>query len=328
MRLTDLHIQKLPVPEKGQKTYWEEGFGVRVSQGGSKSFVIMYGKDRRLKTIGRYPEMSLKTARTEAKRLLTIQSSPTPTMSLAEARSAYLEACEKKNRPATVDNYRHYLKQLTKESLSDVTVDDLPDTSHAIMAGKVFFNWCIRHELVQKNPFAYSQVSYGKRDRVLTPDEIKAVWQYDHPPFSDYVKLMLLTGIRKGECVNLTVKDDTVYLAPDHTKNGKALTLPLTPMVEALLPIPYFNGWSKGKKRMDEKTKTSGFTLHDLRRTCATIHAQIGTPIHIVEAMLNHASGTVSGVAAIYIRHNFLTEMRTAALQYEAYIAKLVDARA
>lgn len=40
--------------------------------------------------------------------------------------------------------------------------------------------------------------------------------------------------------------------------------------------------------------------------------------------MLNHTSGTISGVAAIYIQHNFLAEMRKAALTYEQFIAKLM----
>jgi integrase len=325
MRLTDLQIQKLAAPEAGQKTYWEDGFGVRVSQGGTKSFVVMYGKDRKLKTIGRYPAMSLKTARREAQLLLATQTSNKIQMTLPEALEAYLKECEGKNRASTVSGYRHHLRHLKKDDLAAVTKDDLPTTAHAVMSGKVFFNWCLRNDLVDKNPFAHSSVSYGKRDRVLSPDEIKAVWRYDHPPFSDFVKLMLLTGIRKGECVNLEIKEDTLYLAPEHTKNGKPHMLPITPMIAALLPIPYFNGWSKGKKRMDDKTVTSGFTLHDLRRTCATIHAQIGTPIHVVEAMLNHASGTISGVAAIYIRHNFLAEMRKAALNYEKHLAALIS---
>ena len=79
MRLTDLQIQKLTPPEgaaKGatkQKTYFDDalkGFGLRVSVGGAKSFVVMYGKRRKLKTIGRYPELSLAAARVEARKLI------------------------------------------------------------------------------------------------------------------------------------------------------------------------------------------------------------------------------------------------------------------
>ena len=45
-------------------------FGCRVSQGGTKSFVVQHGADRQLITIGRYPVVSLADAREEAKRIL------------------------------------------------------------------------------------------------------------------------------------------------------------------------------------------------------------------------------------------------------------------
>lgn len=69
--LTDLTIQKLPVPDQGQVTFWDtnpKSFGIRVSQGGSKTFVIK--KDGKLVSLGRYPSVTLKNARSEAKRLL------------------------------------------------------------------------------------------------------------------------------------------------------------------------------------------------------------------------------------------------------------------
>ncbi|WP_417629027.1 Arm DNA-binding domain-containing protein [Pararhodobacter aggregans] len=73
MRLTDIGIRSLAIPAKGQKTYVDDtlpGFGVRVSQGGAKSFVVTYGARRQLKTLGRYPDKSLKDARNEARVIL------------------------------------------------------------------------------------------------------------------------------------------------------------------------------------------------------------------------------------------------------------------
>jgi integrase len=63
------------------------------------------------------------------------------------------------------------------------------------------------------------------------------------------------------------------------------------------------------------------FTLHDLRRKFATIHAKIGTPIHVTEKLLNHVSGTISGVAAVCNRHSYLDEMRDAIEQYDGYVS-------
>jgi integrase len=65
--------------------------------------------------------------------------------------------------------------------------------------------------------------------------------------------------------------------------------------------------------------------LHDLRRTFATVHDKIGTPIHVTEKLLNHVTGSISGVVAVYNRHSYMDEMRHAAAQYDDYIAKLVE---
>ena len=73
MHLTDITVRNLAIPLKGQKTYFDDalsGFGVRVSQTGRKSFVVMYGKARQLKTLGKYPDKTLKSAREEAKTFL------------------------------------------------------------------------------------------------------------------------------------------------------------------------------------------------------------------------------------------------------------------
>lgn len=50
----------------------------------------------------------------------------------------------------------------------------------------------------------------------------------------------------------------------------------------------------------------------------------MGTPIHVTEKLLNHVSGTVSGVAAIYNRHTYMDEMRETIADYEETLAKLV----
>ena len=66
MRLTDISIRALTAPEQGAKIYADDtmpGFGVRVSQGGSKAFTLTMGESRERITIGRYPVISLAEAR-------------------------------------------------------------------------------------------------------------------------------------------------------------------------------------------------------------------------------------------------------------------------
>ena len=60
--------------------------------------------------------------------------------------------------------------------------------------------------------------------------------------------------------------------------------------------------------------------MHDLRRTFATTHAKIGTPIHVTEKLLNHVSGTISGVAAVYNRHSYMEEMKAAVASYDGFL--------
>ena len=63
--------------------------------------------------------------------------------------------------------------------------------------------------------------------------------------------------------------------------------------------------------------------LHDLRRTMATHMAGMAVPPHIVERILNHTTGTISGVAAIYNRFAYIEEMREALTMWERKIVDL-----
>src|SRR5271170_984777 len=72
MQLTDLSVRHLKT-EATQRTHFDDalqGFGVRVSPGGTKTFVLVYGPARERITIGRYGVISLADARADAKRIL------------------------------------------------------------------------------------------------------------------------------------------------------------------------------------------------------------------------------------------------------------------
>ncbi|WP_166345972.1 Arm DNA-binding domain-containing protein [Bradyrhizobium barranii] len=102
-RLTDTSLRALPVPAKGQRTYFDEvvpNFGCRVSQGGTRSFIVQLGADRRLITIGRYPPISLAKAREEARRLMaerTLGRFRPQSVPWEEARELFLARCTQKN---------------------------------------------------------------------------------------------------------------------------------------------------------------------------------------------------------------------------------------
>ena len=349
MKLTDLSIRKLKLPKTGRKIYFDDslpGFGVRVSTK-YKSFIVLYGRDgiRRYQTIGRYPALPLSEARREAMGLLATQPFIRSNTRYDEAVRNYLFDCESKNRPETIRQYRTYLdipwnKKVSDVNRSDVlkhlnTLKDRPSAYiHALTSLKVFFNWCLRNEIIDKHPIAGEKTTpIPARDRVLLPEEIQAVWNYDSPHFSTIIKLCLLTGQRRSEIASIVpdwIHEDVLTFPVEITKNKRRHAIPISPLaIDLLEGVPFgkhgaWNGWSNGKRRIDKYVDIPHWTIHDLRRTFSTIHAEIGTPIHITEKLLNHASGSVSGVAGVYNRYSYLDEMRQAQDKYEHCLMNIV----
>lgn len=355
LALTDLSVRSLSAPEKGQRTYWDsmlKGFGVRVSQGGTKSFVVMHGRNRELTTLGRYPAIRLKDARSVAKTVLaeqTLGKHRPATVQFSEALERFLKEKEYQVRPVTYHGYKRLLEHHWKPRFGQVDLVDIrskdihqrldkltkspSEQAHALTALKIFLNWCEKREYLERSPAV--QISRRKtvaRARVLDDAEVVAVWNgADTYPFGAMVRLMLLTGLRRGEAASLhwdDLKDEAVSIPGERTKNGHPHSFPRTPLVASILEsLPRthaaflfpargkdtpFTGWSKSKIALDKSIEVEPWTLHDLRRTAATRWASLGTPPHVVERLLNHRSGTVSGVAAIYNRFSYWDEMREA----------------
>ena len=103
------------------------------------------------------------------------------------------------------------------------------------------------------------------------------------------------------------------------------------------------SGYSNAKERLDatmlaiareqaevrgenpEDVKLEPWRLHDLRRTAASGMARLGVPVHVIEAVLNHRSGQISGVAAVYNRHSYLPEKRRALEAWAGFVLSLME---
>ncbi|WP_323767725.1 MULTISPECIES: integrase family protein [Roseobacteraceae] len=365
IRLTDLAVRKLSLREQGQVTYWDvstPGFGLRCSAR-SKSYVVMYGPRRQLKTLGRFPDLALADARKVARQFLaTFAETPYPEQryTYAPVREAFLEDCKTRLRPSTCAGYKLYLKRIQFSGyLDDISpsqaikaikrLSNSPSSqNHGFTALKVFFGWACNRQYMERNPLADLRRPHkvNARERVLSEEEVASLLDHTlgaRDRYHDIVTLLLLTGQRRGEIANLQwgdIEPDLITLPSERTKNHKRHAFPIGPRTAALLEsiiggehhvfgetyfdVPY-SGWSKGHRRLLKKTGLKHFTLHDLRRTFSTIHAILGTPIHVTERLLNHSSGTLSGVAAIYNRYDYKEEMRAAQLKYEDYIASLTS---
>jgi integrase len=367
--LTDLVVRKLKAPHEGQITYWDTtpgavGFGVRVSQGGRKSFVLMRGRQRRRHTIGSYPEWKLAAARREAERLageLRFRSTGA-VLPFEDALELFVSThCNGLRSGREYERLlrKHFLPALGRRSLDrirteDITtvLDDMGETpvlaNNAFARVRTLFRWATRRRYIAYSPCEGLQLPsrLAPRARVLSDDELRTILgRPETYPFSLIVRLLILTGQRRSEIGGLRWEyiDEqarTITLPASLTKNKRHHTFPCGDMcIEVLSRVPRqaspylfpargsagtaYCGWSKGKAAFDKGCTIASWTLHDIRRTVATNLAAVGTPPHVTERLLNHVSGTVSGVAAIYNRHAYLNEMREALAAWETKLLSL-----
>lgn len=231
---------------------------------------------------------------------------------------------------------------------------------HAYAVGSTFFRWCRRQQLIEKNPMEAMKVPppNNSRERVLTETELTKVLRVTQQGVSNYdaiVQLLILTGQRKSEIGSLRWSwidpvEKVITLPSALTKNRREHRFPIGDMTLKVLASvprwkdnPYvfpasrtgikgkpatttFNGWSKAKAALDKKLKFAHWTLHDLRRTLRTNWAELAVPREVAEKYINHVSGVHSGVNAIYDRHSYQGEMRSAVSRWEARLQAQVKA--
>ena len=339
MRLTDIFVRNLRFEGKKIKHFDDSlpNFGVRVYKSGV-SFIVMLGNDRRMRTIGKYPAVSLKQARIDALRILGDGISENTNIAVSEALKDYYAHCERKNKPRTVKDYKRLLnKHLPRRNLADLTkpvllqkLNSLRETpaerSHATTAFQIFLNWCVNNGHIESNPIAglKNQGVVRVRERFLSDSEISKIWgALGDERFSTIIRILMLTGIRRGEYQHMSIEDSIATIPKGHTKNGREHIFPVGDLTIKYYENFSFNGWGKSKKRLDDKSGVYDWTLHDLRRTFASNHARLGTPIHVVEKMLNHVSGSFAGVAGIYNRYSYMDEMKLACDRYEEWLSSL-----
>ncbi len=86
-----------------------------------------------------------------------------------------------------------------------------------------------------------------------------------------------------------------------------------------------FCGWSRSKARLDGRAKVAPWTLHDLRRSMVTHMAEdLRIAPHVIEAIVNHVSGSRSGVAGVYNRALYLDDRRGALNAWAVYVLRVV----
>jgi integrase len=354
------------------------------------------GKPKKL-TLGRWPVMGLADARAAASNAIeTVDHGDDPGAAKKATKAARLEAqlSERDKIKTLVEQFgarhlstlksgetvkrelnRHVvaiwgerdIQTITKRDVIDL-LDGIADSGRVVTANRVraylnkFLSWCVERDIIKQSPAmgVKPAAKEKSRDRVLTDQEIKWFWlacTVEGQPWGHLGKMLLLTGQRLGEVVNMTdgeITDDLWHLTADRTKNGRAHDIALSEAARDVLGAvervkgqagyvfttngaSALQGYHKGRnhiaKRMaeiasheaGEAMEIPHWTFHDLRRTAATGMARLGIPVRVTEAVLNHVSGTAGGIVGVYQRHDYADEKRNALDAWARFVGDLVD---
>jgi integrase len=348
-------------PDDVQTDYFDEatkGLALRVSRSGSKSWTWHHsinGKRARL-TFGNYPAISLGAARAKADEARTLGPE-----AIAKA-DTFQAVCEdylarEGAKLRTVEWRRQVLERLVYPVLSkpiddirrsDVVrlLDQIEDQNGPVMANKTLavirkiMNWYASRSDDFRSPVVRGMVraANAARDRILTDDELRAIWRASAGSVEgSYVRFLLLTAARRSEVASMEWSElasgDWTLPAP-RNKTNQDLIRPLSQAALATLP-PQNGRWvfvnrlgtgplidfGRVKTNLDEASGVTSWTLHDCRRTARSLMSSAGVPTDHAERCLGHA---IAGVRGVYDRHEYHDEKRKAYEALAAIIERIV----
>lgn len=237
--------------------------------------------------------------------------------------------------------------------LADIAKQAGSVTSNRVRASlSAFFAWAIREgvTLPKGNIVSFTGKREEKaRERVLQPKELREIWNAClDDDYGAIIRLLMLTGQRAGEIAGLRwdeVRDDEIVLPGERVKNHRTHVIPLSEPAKAILAGfrdkervhvfgrdgTGFRTWHEAKEKLNERltVELPHWTPHDIRRTVATGMAEeLRVAPHIVEAILNHASGHKAGVAGIYNKASYDREKREALNLWAEHLLAIVEGRA
>jgi Arm domain-containing DNA-binding protein len=183
--LTDVLLRAIEPPHTGTLTLWDTNlkhFGIRVSCGGAKSFVVLMGSGRR-HAIGRYPTITLAQARTKARQILAervLGRFQPQTITWDAARDEFLAHVERENRPRTHTEYTRVLKRcfpFGSKRLTEITKTDIARKldllnhapamrGRALVYCKAFLNWTVERGYLENNPCKMKTPKVTRRESV------------------------------------------------------------------------------------------------------------------------------------------------------------------
>jgi integrase len=356
--LTDVRIRTLKAPARDRWISDGEKLYLRVRRSGFRTWVLRRRKqDGGNVRLGTWPTMGLKAARAKAGEFTgnRIAEDLTLRALLDEWHSTIVAG--KHRRAAKVLAYFDRIEPtLLASKLLDLdrmnvrlflrryAVERGPIGANRLLAIlKTALKFAVNAGYLNASPLAeLTKALVGgteaPRDRVLTDEEIRAIWNTDSPHVP-LLRFLLLTGQRIGEAQRATwaeIKGDRWLIPREHMKNQKPHWCALSRQTRKLLRelksdralvFGHFTttGTQDWLRRWCEREEISpAFRPHDLRRTFATRLNELGVAPHVVEKILSH---TLSGVMKVYNHAEHEAERVKAMQAWADALDKIIKAR-
>lgn len=359
-KLTKRFVESIIPHEKDELLLWDseiKGFGIRVFPTGRRTYFVQYrnqfGSTRR-KKIGAHGNITADQAREEAKKLLgdvakgkdpskDQQNEKTkPTFNkLAEEYMKYSKA-EKKPKSYKEDERMLnciLLKRFGCKKLEEITTYEIQQIHHELRdtlyaANRVrsllnrMFNLAIQWQWTSTNPvIGVKKYKEQKRNRWLNDQEVQQLFavleSYHDQNVANVVRLLLLTGSRKGEALGATWDqfdlEKGVWTKPDHsTKQKKMEHVPLS--LQTIEMLNEMKAYSSSLYLFPGRVP--GHPLKDIKKGWKTICAKAGIPeVRIHDLRHTYASHLVSSGLSLSIVGKLLGHTQAATTQRYAHLA-------
>lgn len=151
--------------------------------------------------------------------------------------------------------------------------------------------------LIERAPKIKLLTEHNERHVYLTPHEVSLIAGKCSPEVGDFVRMLALTGLRRGELLGLgvaAVRGGAIMLDA-RTKTGKPRSVPLSP--EALRIAQERLPWRPTvwdiRREFGAARASCGLPqvrLHDLRHTFASFLVQSGQSMKVVKELLGHTT--------------------------------------
>jgi integrase len=343
------------------------GLAIRVAVSGAKTWDCAYrvakgGPQRRL-SLGNFDDVTLEQARARAfeltsaarqgRDLIAEESQAQDQLTVAELIGRYLAGNVNNRLRTAVEierTLRRVLAPIASKSAASVHRRDLAGLfddlavfhGHKRAAGKArqmigsMYRWAIERGFVDANPVEGTpRYSQGEpRDRVLSPDEIKILWDWLPTagfPSSivDIARLEICTGARSGEIAGMRVEEfdssgEVWTLPAERAKNKKERVTPIVGMAREIISSRLADAkdllfLSSTGVEIDSVLLASHlylrqdrfpiphFTSHDLRRSCSSLMAAMDIPLETIAMTVGHAAGEKA--TRTLVRHYIINKM-------------------